>query len=200
MQVLVKNIHGEYFKPLNVFESFWSKDCLFLGPTFSMTSLMELNDPTGLSPFLVLDAKIAFYIYQLDQSVTLLTKNLGPLGTIGAHLISGAKIFHNEDQKKMERYIKEYLLVSPVEKGGVIEQVVVYNEKKIDVNLWKKLRVGGTYLIASSKGPLELNIPGKFKAIKRAWPVGVETDYGWVFLDEEYGLENFEFAKIKKLG
>jgi hypothetical protein len=166
MQVLVKNIHGAYFKPSNVFESFWSKNCLFLGPTFSMTSLMELTDPTSLSPYLVLDAKIAFYIYQLDLSETLLSKSLGPLGTIGAHLISGAKIFHNEDQKKMERYIKEYLLVSPVETGGVIEQVIVYNERKIDANLWEKLKIGGNYLIASSKEPLELEIPGKFTAIK----------------------------------
>lgn len=199
MQVLVRNPHGSRFRPQNVVESFWSKDSLYLGPTFAMTSLLELNDPKGLSPFLVLDARIAFYIDQLELADSLITKNLGPLGTVGAHLKTNAKIYHNEDPRKFDRYVKEFLPENPVKEFKEVGEVIVYNETSIDKTLWSRLKKGGYYLIASGKEPLEIDPPGKFEVIKESWPAGMETEVGWRFVNEDLGLENFEFAKIRKL-
>lgn len=199
MQVLVRNTYGTYVRPSHVFESFWSNDCLFLGPTFPMTSLMELNDSTGLSPFLVLDAKMAFLIHQLETSKTLVTKNLGPLATIGAHLLSGAKIYHNVDKKKFAQYVKEYLPQNPEAKEKVWDQVIVFNEPKINPAFWQKLKIGGYYILATTKQSIELEVKGKFHIIKSKWPKGQETETGWRFSEEELGLEDLEFTKIRKV-
>lgn len=199
MQVLVRNAYGSPVKPSHVVESFWSEDCLIIGPTFPMTALLELNGDTGLSPFLVLDAKMAFYITLLEKSKTLATKNIGPLATVAAHIKSGAKICHNEDKKKFSQYVKEYLPQNPEAKDTSFDQVMVYNESTINPALWKKLKVGGQYLLASSKEPLTIEPNGKFKIIRSRWPQGYETKIGWKFDEEESGLENFEFARLKKM-
>lgn len=199
MQVLVKNNFGKPIRPQDVIESFWSDDCLLLGPTFPMTSLLEINDGTGPSPFLVLDAKMAFFIKQLTKSKTLAAKNLGPLATIGAHIVSGAKIAHTEDKKKFIQYVKEFLPTNPEVKETSFDQVIVYGESSINPTLWKKLKVGGHYLLATAQGPLVINPTGKFKMIRTTWPKGYETKFGWRFDEEDSGLENFEFTKLRKL-
>jgi hypothetical protein len=199
MQVLVQNPYSTPIHQTHVYPSFWSESCLYLGSAFSMTSLMDMNNPLDLSPFLVLDAKMAFFISQLEKSSFLICKNLGPLGTIGSHIFSSSKIAHNEDQKKVARYVKEYFPASPLSSEGDLDQVIVYNESKIYQELWDKLRVGGTYLIASLKVPLEINLSGTFEAAKLSWPNGMSTEYGWRFFEDDWGLNEFEYAKLKKL-
>ncbi len=204
MQVLVKNPFSPS-KPeaKNVIESFWSPDCLYLGAAFSMSSLMDPSEEVGLSPFLVLDAKIAFLISHLNPVQTTYARQLGPLGIVGAHIKTGSKFIHEEDQKKVSRYLDEYLpkdnqgLVSQAEK---YDQVVVYGENTINQVLWKKLEIGGYYLLATDKSGIKIDLNHEeFEAFGKLWPFGEATEFGWRFTEEEWGLNPYEFAKIKKL-
>lgn len=170
---------------------------LFMGPAFSMSSLMELSDPLGQSPFLVIDSKIAFMVSELKQVRSLYAKNIGALGVIAAHIFSGADITHTEDQKKIDSYVKEYLSAPFKKADGLYDEVLVFNESSIDPELWKNLKVGGFYLIGAKS--VECNPPGKFEAFGKLWPTGESLEFGWKFDDEKTGLFDFEFYKIKKL-
>jgi hypothetical protein len=77
--------------------------------------------------------------------------------------------------------------------------VIVYGEASINPTLWKKLKVGGHYLLANSHEPLLITNVGKFKIIRSVWPKGYETKCGWRFDEVDSGLENFEFTKLRKL-
>lgn len=166
-------------------------------PMFSMSSLMELSDPLGLSPFLVIDSKIAFLISQLTQVQNLYTRKIGALGVIAAHIYSGADIVHDEDPKKVERYSKEYLPHTFKMADDPYDEVVVHNESSIDPELWKRLKTGGFYIIGAKS--VTLNPPGEFEAFGKLWPTGESLEFGWKFNDEKTGLNDFEYYKIKKL-
>jgi hypothetical protein len=204
MQVLVKNPFSESrLVPKNVIESFWSPDCLYLDAKFSMSSLTGPSDSVGLSPFLVLDAKIAFLISQLNAVATTYARSLGPLGLVGASILIGAKIVHEEDQKKVSRYLEEYVprenqSITPDTKS--YDQIVVFGGTRIDQNLWKQLNVGGYYLVASDKSAIEIDLEQeKFEAFGKLWPFGESTEFGWRFKEDQWGFTQYEFAKIRKL-
>lgn len=200
MQVLVKNPYAVALPAKNVTPSFWSDDCLYMQNTFSMTSLMELTDPLGLSPFLVVDARVGFSINLLKKGRSLLTRNIGALGAIGAHIISQSAITHHEDPKKFDQYVKEYL-PHKVESGTEpYDQILCFNSKTIDPVYWNKLEVGGFYILATTEGSLTIKPPGKFEAFGKIWPKGMSTEFGWKFTEENIGLQGLEIAKIKKLG
>lgn len=204
MQVLVKNPFSESrLVPKNVIESFWSPDCLYLDANFSMSSLTGPSDSVGLSPFLVLDAKIAFLISQLNAVATTYARSLGPLGLVGASILTGSKIVHEEDQKKVSRYLEEYLprenqSITPDTKS--YDQIVVFGGTRIDQNLWKQLNVGGYYLVASDKSAIEIDLEQEeFEAFGKLWPFGESTEFGWRFKEDQWGFTQYEFAKIRKL-
>lgn len=164
-----------------------------------MTSLMELTDPLGLSPFLVVDARVGFTLYMLNKGRALYTRNAGALGALGAHIISGAAVTHNEDPKKFDQYAKEYL-PHPVEVASEpYDQILCFNSKTIDPVLWNKLEVGGFYILATTESSLTINPPGKFEAFGKIHPKGMPTEFGWKFSEENIGLLGLEVAKIKKL-
>lgn len=204
MQVLVKNPFSQSkLEAKNVIESFWGSDCLYLGAAFSMSSLMGHSEMVGLSPFLVLDAKIAFLISQMNPVNVTHAQQLGPLGLIGAKIKSGSTFVHEEDQKKLNRYEEEYLpkdnqLITS--RDETYDQVVAFGSHTINQELWKKLDVGGFYLLASDKDSIQINLEHEeFEAFGKRWPFGVPTEFGWRFKEEEWGLNNYEFAKIRKL-
>lgn len=199
MQVLVKNPYAVALPAKNVSQSFWSDDCLYMAPEFSMTSLMELTDPLGLSPFLVVDARVGFTLNLLKKGRSLLTRNVGALGAIGAHIISQSAITHHEDPKKFDLYAKEYLPHKVDAGTEPYDQILCFNSKAIDPVFWKKLEVGGFYILATTEGSLSINPPGKFEAFGKIWPKGMATEFGWKFKEENLGLQGLEIAKIKKL-
>jgi hypothetical protein len=202
MQVLVKNHYAPCQLPLSqVVPSFWLEACLYPTGTFSMSSMMDPRDLLGLSPFLVLDAKVAFAISQLSPSALLYGKNLGPLGTLAAHLLSGCQLLPQEHPQKFARYLKEYL--PPDEQqifsdSRAFDQVISLGENKLDLELWRELPVGGLYLMGGEKLELEL-AGGDFEALGKLWPYGEATEFGWQFHEESLGLDNFHFCKLKKL-
>ncbi len=204
MQVLVKNPFSPS-KPeaKNVIESFWGSDCLYLGAAFSMSSLMDPSEAVGLSPFLVLDAKIAFLISQMNVVDTTYARRLGPLGLVGAKIKTGSRFVHEEDQKKLSLYTEEYLLKDNQElttQSEQYDQVADFGSHIIDQDLWKKLKIGGFYLIASDKNSIQIDLEHEeFEAFGKRWPFGGPTEFGWRFKEEEWGLNNYEFAKIRKL-
>jgi hypothetical protein len=199
MQVLVKNPFAIALPAKNVIPSFWSDECLYMEPTFSMTSLMELTDPLGLSPFLVVDARVGFCLYMLKKGRALYTRNAGALGALGAHIVSESAITHNEDPKKFDQYAKEYLPHAVETPKGLYDQILCFNSKTIDPILWNKLEVGGFYILATIEGSLTIKPPGKFEAFGKLWPKGMSTEFGWKFNEENIGLNGLEVAKIKKL-
>lgn len=199
MQVLVKNPYAIALPAKNVLPSFWSDDCLYMDQAFSMTSLMELTDPLGLSPFLVVDARVAFTLYLLKKGRALYTRNAGALGALGGHIISESAITHNEDPKKFDLYAKEYLPHAVKVPQEPYDQIICFNSKTVDPVLWKKLEVGGYYILATNEGSLTVNPPGKFEAFGKIWPKGMPTEFGWKFKEENLGLAGLEVAKIKKL-
>ncbi len=204
MQVLVKNpFSPSKLEAKNVIESFWGSDCLYLGPAFAMSSLMDPSESVGLSPFMVLDAKIAFLISQMNSVGCTCAEQLGPLGLVAAKIKSGSSFVHKEDQKKLSRYGEEYLpkdnQVITTESGS-FDQVVVFGSNTINQDLWKNLNVGGYYLLASDKESIRIDLEHEeFEAFGKRWPFGMPTEFGWRFNQEEWGLDNFEFAKIRKL-
>lgn len=164
---------------------------------------MDPSEVVGLSPFLVLDAKIAFLISQINAAETTYAEQLGPLGLVGAKIKSGSKFVHLEDQKKLIQYMEEYLpkenqLITT--EALLYDQVVVFGSQTVNQELWKKLNVGGFYLLASDKGSIQIDLEHEeFEAFGKRWPFGGPTEFGWRFTEEEWGLSNFEFAKIRKL-
>lgn len=199
MQVLVKNPNASPITAPGLTPSFWSEEVLFMGPMFSMTSLMELSDPLGLSPFLVIDAKIAFLLSLMNKGQSLYARKIGALGVVAAHIISGAGLTHHEEHKKVERYSSEYLKHSIPAAVAPYDQVVVFGETSVDPELWKQLKTGGTYIFGSTSVPMFVNPPGTFDALGKLWPEGLATEFGWRFNDDQWGLCDLEVYKLKKL-
>lgn len=202
MQVLVKNPQAQIdLKDLDIIQSFWSKDCYYMGPRFSMSSLMEATDPLGLSPYLILNAQIAYLLSLLDPKATTLTQNLGPLGTVGAFLFTGKSIIHREDEIKVAKYLKEYV---PKDSGsipapqGLPDQMIIFGEHSIRKNLWDKLEVGGTFILGATQHKISIDPAYDFEAFGSLYPVGEATEFGWRINDENIGMEWFEVVKVKK--
>ncbi len=179
--------------------SFWSNFCYYPGPRFSMSSLMLLDEQT-LSPFLVLNSQVALLLSLLDKRSPTKVFGLGPLGTVGAGLLSGDLVIHEENSPKVEEYLKEYYGTIPeISSQGKLQQVLAFNETTIRSNLWEELEVGGIYIIGSNE-PIQLDKTLSFEALGRSFPVGEHTEFGHRFDDENLGLNNFEIVKIKKKG
>lgn len=202
MQVLLKNPYaGIDLKDLDVFPSFWSEDCLFMGPRFSMSSLMQVSDPVGLSPYLILNSQIAFLLSLLEQRTTTLAHNLGPLGTVGAYLFTKNSMIYREDESKIKKYLGEYV---PKDQGmpavqTLPDQMIIFGENTIRQSLWEKLAVGGVFILGVSKQKITIDPTFKFEALGKLYPSGEATEFGWRFDDENIGMEEFEVVKLKKL-
>lgn len=164
---------------------------------------MDPTESLGLSPFLVLDAKIAFLISQMETTPITYARNIGPLGLVGAYTKTNSKFIHNEDQIKIDRYVLEYLPKENhdlVTLAQTVDQVIVFGETIVNENLWKKLNVGGWYILATDKGSLKIELDyEEYEAFGKRWPFGESTEFGWKFKEEEWGLLNYEFLKIRKL-
>lgn len=201
MKVFLKNPWSKKadFNGSDLIPSFWSNFCYYPGPRFSMSSLMLLDEET-LSPFLVLNSQVALLLSLLDKRSPTKVFGLGPLGTVGASLLSGDLVVHEENSPKVEEYLKEYYGIIPENTSqGRLQQVLAFNETTIRSSLWEELEVGGIYIIGSS-GPIQLDETLSFEALGRSFPVGEHTEYGHRFDDENLGLNNFEIVKIKKKG
>jgi hypothetical protein len=196
MQVLVKNTNARLHPPGDLVPSFWDPDIFYMGPTFSISSMMNQSDPVGLAPYFLLDAKTAFVMSLLKKG-QLLTRGLGPLAAVAAFMRAREGFIFEGDQKA-RTYISEYLPYDPLKECSLYDQVIAFGESSIDEYLWKKLAPHGTYIIASLRGPLKLN-DHKFDARGRIWPLGEATEWGWKFHHPELGLDNFEIAKLEKL-
>lgn len=178
--------------------SFWSDSCFYPGPGFSMSTLMVLDDQY-LSPYLVLNAQVALLLSLLDIRSPTKVVRLGPLATVGASLISGDVVIHQENLSKVEEYLKEYYGSIPERLSqGELQQVLVLNEQTINPVLWDELAVGGTYILGT-RGTIQVDDTFKFEAIGRSFPIGENTEFGHRFHDETLGLNNFEIVKIKKI-
>jgi hypothetical protein len=204
MQVLIENPYLPKLPEIeHAIRSFWSDNCLYPTDKFAMSSLFELSDLVDLSPFLFLDAKVAFLLSYLRAGESCYARNIGVLGIIAGHFQTQSKFGHAEDSRKLLQYAAEYL---PADKRSfttsedTFDQIIVFGENTIARDLWSKLKVGGFFILASDKSPLTINLdPSEFEAFGRLWPYGMSTEFGWRFKEKEWGLENFEMAKIKKL-
>jgi len=164
-----------------------------------MSSLMLLDEGT-LSPYLVLNSQVALLLSLLDKRSPTKVFGLGPLGTVGASLLSGDLVIHEENSPKVEEYLKEYYGTIPERSSqGKLQQVLAFNETSIRSSLWEELEVGGIYIIGSGE-PIQLDKTLSFEALGRSFPVGEHTEFGHRFDDESLGLNNFEVVKIKKKG
>lgn len=197
MQILVKNTYGPELKLSDVKESFWSDDCLYMGDSFSLSDLMEQTDLVGLSPFYFLDPRVAFGLFQLKEG-SLYARGLGSVGTVAAFMMC-KEGWCAENRDQILKNIKEYLPFNPLKDSKTYDQIMTFGEKKIDDQLWEKLKVGGFYYLSSTSGKIDLG-DKKFEAFGKLWPIGEATEFGWKFNSKVSGLENFEFAKVKKLG
>lgn len=200
MQVFLKNPKAKSdLKALDLIPSFWSHESFYPGPRFSMSSLMLL-DQGNLSPYLVLNAQVALLLSLLDKKTPTKVFNLGPLGIVGASLLVGEVVLHEENSSKLQEYFKEYFGEIP-EKGTSVglKQVLVFNESKIRADLWDELEVGGTYIIGASTRPIQMDPSLSFEALGRSYPVGEKTEFGHRFQEEHLGLSHFEIVKVKKL-
>ncbi|WPU66444.1 hypothetical protein [Peredibacter starrii] len=200
MQVLIENPDAKLkAKPKTLLPSFWSPSMFYMGPTFSMTSLFDLSDPLGLSPFVSVDAKIAFLIGQIDSEGAVYAKNMGALGVVGLQFISRS-VTHAEDPKKILDYYREYFSSGTEINPDVnsFDHVVVFGEARVVPELWQKLKSGGTYIFGATE-PLIFPDPALFEAKGNLWPVGESTEFGWKFNNDELGLSQFEFGRIQKL-
>lgn len=200
MQVLIENPNAPFLnKPKVLIPSFWSPSMFFMGPEFSMTSLIDLSDPLGLSPFLSVDVKVAFLISQIESGVSVFAKNMGALGVVALQF-SSTTVSHHEDRKRLEQYYREYLpagkrVIAP--EFDEYDQVVVFGESKINPDLWSKLKIGGHYIFGAIE-KLEFPAESFFEAKGKLWPFGEATEFGWRFQEETLGLPEFEFAKLQK--
>ncbi len=197
MQVLVKNSFAQEIELKGTHESFWDPNVFYVDETFSISDLINLSDPLGFSPYYFLDPRVAFLISQLHKGGELFARGLGPVGTV-ATMGAVQKVMHTEDPQKVSRVIEEYLPHSNVQNLSNYDQVIVFGENKVDEILWKKLRVGGFYLIGSIQGSIE-HPKEAFEAFGKLWPMGIPTEFGWRFQDSLSGLNEFELMKIKKL-
>lgn len=194
MQVLVKNIYCADVKHgLNPY--FWDSDSFEIGPHFSMSSLLDLTDSLGLSPYFVLDAKLAFMISQLGKG-NIYIRGIGELASTAA-LMKAGNGYVSGDQERLKKYISEYLPSDPLSVAETYQQVLTFGETDIDSSLWEKLSPGGFYYLGTRDSSLKLSA-GKFEAFGKLWPSGEPTEFGWRFGKETPELSGFEFAKIKK--
>lgn len=203
MQVLVENPYSPLdARPLGLSPSFWSPSTYYFSPHFSMGNLMSESIKLGLSPYVVVDARVALFLSQLTKGTSVYTRNLGALGVVVAQFVS-LSVTHNEDSKKVANYLKEYItpkemIIAP--DLALYDQVVIFGECDIQDHLWEKLKVGGYYLLASYSEGLQITRKKEeYAVVKMSWPQGKETEFGWRFDEEELGLFGFEFTKLKKL-
>lgn len=180
------------------FPSFWSEECLYMDKDFSFGRAIGLTSALRFSPFLSLDPQVAFLIAQADQKVSF-CRGIGALGAIGLHFFTRDKLIFGEESKKLDQYVSEYLLKNPFTSDIPFEQVVVFGDDQIDLELWKKLPVGGTYILGCNRNTVRFS-GITFEAFGKLWPYGEATEFGWKFQEEELGLNNFYFFKIKKSG
>lgn len=199
MQVFLKNPKVKSdLNASDLIPSFWSEESFYPGPRFSMISLMLL-DQEELSPYLVLNAQVALLLSLLDKKVPTKVFNLGPLATVGASLLVGEMVIHEENSPKLQEYYKEYFGEIPIDVSSTgLKQVLVFNESTIRAHLWKELEVGGTYILGSTEG-IQIDPSLSFESLGRPYPVGEKTEFGHRFQEENLGLLNFEVVKIKKL-
>lgn len=164
---------------------------------FSFAKLFNLTDPVGLSPFISLDAKRAFLLFQLNKSGPTLVKGMGALGVIGSFLVTRVPIIHKENLSSYEEeYLPRGLSVSV--EGNGFNQALVFGENDIDHEIWNALPVGGVYILGGSKIKNSLSAQS-FESLGHLWPLGQSTEFGWEFNKIELGLDNFEFLKLRKL-
>lgn len=186
MQVLVKNPFAKQPLDSGLVESYWDPDCFLPGQTFSMSSLVELSDFVGLSPYYFLDSRVALMLSLLNRG-SVFVKGMGPLGSLAAIGRAGTG-FTNE---RIDKYVSEYFPSNPLERRSSYDQVLVFDEEVIDSELWNLLRPGGFYIYGSMKK--RLHPPEQpFEAFGKLYPVGSPTEFGWKF-------EDLEISKIKKL-
>lgn len=198
IQVLVKNPFANHLVIQNVIPSFWSDDCLYPDDDFSLSTLFKASEPVGFSPYLFLSPQIAFSLTLLEKGKSTYVRGAGALGSVAVMMTTGVQVVHEEDTKKFNAYLEEYLPLKSDNQTKEFAQVLTFNSG-IDSDLWKQLPVGGFYILAGEKGAIKANPPGEFEAFGRIWPVGMATEFGWTFTDEETGLKNFEVMKLKKL-
>lgn len=197
MQVLVKNSFSQVLTHNHLHPAFWDELCFYMDEKFSIPQLFESVDPFDLSPYFFLDPRVAFLISQMSLSGDAFIQGLGPVATVAA-LTKVDRGIHTEDFAKTEKIIQEYLPKSNVTQLKTFNQIVVFGSNKVDEELWKNLLVGGFYLMGSITGPI--TVPHfDFEAFGKLWPIGMPTEIGWKFNDQNSGLVNFEFCKIKKL-
>lgn len=204
MQVLIKNpFFKSHLTTQHLIESFWSPHCLYPNENFALSSLMDLSDPLGFSPYLLIDARIAFATSQLVPGKSCYARQIGALGVLAAYFQTLGIFGHEEDDKKISLFQKEYLpqeLQNFISPQTTYEQVIVFGESMIDLQLWSKLKVGGFFILASDKTAITVNLaPEDFEAFGKLWPFGEPTEFGWRFKEAQWGLQNFNFMKIKKL-
>jgi hypothetical protein len=197
MQVLVKNKYAQELEIENIHETFWDSNSYYMDENFTMSSIFELSDPLGFSPFYFLDPRVSFLISQMNWGGDLIIRGVGPIGTVAA-LGKVDRGMHFEDQTKVNNTINEYLPKSNVETLLSYDQVVVFGEQKIDEVLWKNLRPGGFYLLGSITGKIN-PLVDQYEPFGKMWPLGMPTETGWKFNDSKSGLVEFEFTKLKKL-
>lgn len=161
-----------------------------------MTSLMDLTNPLGLSPYFVVDAGMAFMISRVEKG-RIYIRGPGELGST-AILMKAGEGFVAGDRNKLRQYIREYLPSDPLVESESFEQILTFGENRVDPVLWEKLNPGGFYQLGVKAGPIDLS-GFKFEAFGKLWPWGQATEFGWRFDDETPGLTGFEFARIKKL-
>lgn len=195
MQVLVKNIYCADLKSHGLNPYFWDSECFEIGPHFSMSSLLDLTDSLGLSPYFVLEAKMAFMVSQLGKGDIYL-RGVGAL-TATAALMKAGTGYVSGDQESLKQYITEYLPADPITHKDSYQQVLTFGETEIDSSVWEKLRPGGFYFLGTDNKTMKLS-DKKFEAFGKLWPSGEPTEFGWRFGKETPELSGLEFAKIKK--
>ena len=206
MQVLLENP----FNPLgsvtdNVTQSFWSDNCLYMDSNFSINAMLKMTDPVGLSPFFILDARIALLISLVSKNSSLLTRGLGPQAVVACLSNFKSQLEHFENPQLIDKYLAEYFPKSysiNINKILRPKQIIIYNEIEIDLKLWEKLDIGGMYILGTtSKSPILNLSPSRFEAIGNLWPVGESTEFGWKFetKNDELGLNGFEIHRLKKI-
>lgn len=195
MQVLVKNIYCQDLQTKGLSQTFWDPDSYEMGAEFSVSSVMELSGTLGLSPYFVVDARVAFMVSQLNKG-SVYVRGLGDLAATLALMKAGSGYVENIT-KKLDQYIKEYLPSNPLKEEKLYQQILTFGEKTIDSSLWDRLSPGGFYYMGVTEG--ELNPSGVyFEAFGKLWPYGEATEFGWRFGPDIQGLSGFEFAKLRK--
>ena len=202
MQVLIKNpYYPANLASKGLIESFWSDKCFSIGENFDFGAYQI--DTVELSPFLSIDARVAITSALLVPQKSCYARGLGSLGILAAFFMTQGKFKLEEDPQKLSPYLKEYIpqeVASFLVTEEPFEQVVVFGENFIPPDLWSKLKVGGFFILASTKGAIKVDlIPGDFEAFGKLWPYGEPTEFGWRFKEAQWGLGGFEFVKLKKL-